>query len=252
MSKIYLSKTKNICIICNEYSNDIINLHKTRRQYHSMCLECYNNFISHNLNVKLDTLYNDFTNKHKGDNSFLTLKCPGCMNKKCDKVITNFLLNIEEFNLKYELINLYINNSNSLFCRNKNCKDIIIIENGYENKEIKCISCNSTFCKDCKHIPFHTNKSCLEFELEDKKSENISYINDLLKEGKMKLCPNCKVPTIKESGCNKMLCQSCNIKWCWLCSTLKIDYDHFNLENNNTTCKGKLWEGVIINQNINN
>jgi len=46
-------------------------------------------------------------------------------------------------------------------------------------------------------------------------------------------------------NCNKMICESCHTKWCWLCKSINIDYEHYN-ENNKTRCSNKLWEGVDI------
>ena len=89
-----------------------------------------------------------------------------------------------------------------------------------------------------------------------KKSENVFSLN--LKDrkirfvqkrkGKLKFCPQCKVPTLKNNGCNKMVCIRCHIKWCWLCTDTNIDYDHYN-SGNVGRCSGKLWEGVDENGN---
>lgn len=46
-------------------------------------------------------------------------------------------------------------------------------------------------------------------------------------------------------NCNKMICESCHTKWCWLCQSMNIDYEHYN-ENNETRCSNKLWEGVDL------
>jgi hypothetical protein len=42
-------------------------------------------------------------------------------------------------------------------------------------------------------------------------------------------------------NCNKMICECCHTKWCWLCQSINIDYEHYN-EKNNTRCSNKLWE----------
>ena len=64
--------------------------------------------------------------------------------------------------------------------------------------------------------------------------------------GLLKFCPMCHAPSIKNNGCNKMLCTICNNVWCWLCRKDSISYDHYNT-NLTGSCIGKLWDGVDIN-----
>ena len=96
--------------------------------------------------------------------------------------------------------------------------------------------------------PYHTNKSCLEVESENKNSENGKYINKMKIEGLLKFCPTCRCACIKYNGCHKMLCSVCGENWCWLCLSSNIDYDHYNI-NKEGCCSGKLWEGLDENGN---
>ena len=119
----------------------------------------------------------------------------------------------------------------------------------YFGNVLKChYGCKITWCKDCLITPYHEYKSCIEVEYENKKSENGKFIWDMNNKGLLKFCPDCKAPSIKNNGCNKMICSNCNVIWCWLCLTTQIDYDHYNTILSGL-CKGKLWEGVDSNGN---
>jgi len=237
-----------LCLICDENKSLII-LHKTRRQTHCICEDCLTNYLNHNIENYLEILQGDNNKRKKNDYFFTCLSCPGFMNKKCNKkIILNEIIKSDSlFFNSLQRIYFYLFTSTSIFCKNKNCKDIIILENDYHFDEINCFSCKISFCKKCNRIPYHKNKTCLEVELEEKKTENSLYINSLIEKNIMKLCPNCKTPIMKDNGCNKMKCQYCHIKWCWLCFETNIDYDHYNNTNSNKKCKGKLWEGVDTN-----
>ena len=94
--------------------------------------------------------------------------------------------------------------------------------------------------------------SCIEYEASLSNTENSKYINKLLYKGELKMCPQCSIPITKEKdldgkdvGCNKIICYSCGLKWCWLCNSVNIDYDHFN-SNGKNPCANKLWLGTIV------
>ena len=63
------------------------------------------------------------------------------------------------------------------------------------------------------------------------------------RKGTLKFCPRCSVPCIKHNGCNKMICGSCGVKWCWICRCAEVDYNHYNVSVVGS-CNGRLWEGV--------
>lgn len=57
-------------------------------------------------------------------------------------------------------------------------------------------------------------------------------------------CPQCFATISKIDGCNKMTCQMCQTKFCWLCSK-KISqsdpYSHFQ----SGECGGRLFDGIV-------
>lgn len=54
----------------------------------------------------------------------------------------------------------------------------------------------------------------------------------------VKKCPNCKVWTEKNEGCNHMTCRECNYNWCWLCEK-ECPSDHYTKRG--TPCFGKMF-----------
>jgi hypothetical protein len=101
--------------------------------------------------------------------------------------------------------------------------------------------------------PYHDGMSCLEYEAKICKTENGKLMAKMLEKGILKLCPRCKAPTTKIRdkkgnylGCNKVVCSSCNVKWCWLCGVTDISYSHFNSKGSGS-CANRLWEGTSYN-----
>lgn len=239
MSKIR-NKTCDLCMVCEEKidENKII-LHKTRRQLHCMCHNCFFAYISpiveqtiKNFRKNIKTLNFLCTGTYKGEQrnkckhncKFSDIKLP----KKCN------------FETDFFLINFINQNKNAYICQNNNCKNTVIIDETYLFLKIECQHCCTTWCKNCLKSPYHESKTCFEAELEDTKDDNMKHIIELHNKGTLKLCPRCRTPIIKESGCNKMHCESCKCVWCWLCSEIDIDYPHFNSSKTNS-CAGKLW-----------
>jgi hypothetical protein len=50
---------------------------------------------------------------------------------------------------------------------------------------------------------------------------NDTLIEEALRNGTIKRCPNCQVYTEKISGCNYLECTLCKAQWCWQCIRLK-------------------------------
>jgi hypothetical protein len=249
MSKIHI-KTGSKCIICDEnYFNGII-FHKTRRQTHGVCLYCgigylkplikqASNNVRKNIRTNVDlfncpgSYHGETRNQCKHTRKFSTLCIPECE------------ISLYLFRLVYSL-----SSDTIVMCLEEKCGQVIDIS-GYGSNKLVCqVGCKKSWCKICLVQPYHEGKSCLEYELENSNSDNGKFINEMREKGKLKFCPQCKAPTFKHSGCNKMICSVCNIKWCWLCVSVGIDYDHYNQQNDNS-CNGRLWEGVDENGNAN-
>ena len=64
--------------------------------------------------------------------------------------------------------------------------------------------------------------------------------------GNIKSCPVCRTGIEKISGCNKMHCENCHAKFCWLCLEVIQDYDHYKIDEGSgaSGCAGKLFDGV--------
>ena len=239
--KIIHTITKNKCLICEEKTDNGIILHKTRRQTHSLCLECSKGYLIPELKKNTNNIRQNIrTNMN-------LIKCPGtiygCHRNMCKKYID--IRNIKfkkdsEINTYIFRILYTLDNKNCYICPNKNCGNIIEVNEFNFDTNTICQECNITWCRNCNISPYHKGMTCLEYDLVQNKSENSKYILKLREKGKLKFCPLCKTPTIKNEGCNKMVCVNCKIKWCWLCGEPNIDYDHYNI-NNNTTCGNKLW-----------
>ncbi len=99
------------------------------------------------------------------------------------------------------------------------------------NKELfkiryTCIN-NHNFCGKCMRA-WHRNSSC------DDDKEILEFATD---SGKIvKKCPNCRVWTEKDEGCNHMKCKMCVYDWCWICEG-HCPPDHFTKRG--TPCYGK-------------
>lgn len=243
MSKIH-KKTGIKCLICEEQCIGII-LHKTQRQTHKLCNDCFLGYISPKIDIIMDKLRINIRKNSQ------YIKCCGNIlsqhRNNCKTLIDITKLDISQLpsiNIKILTINLLTSNENMFLCPNKKCNDVVEISPDYFFNFVKCFGCDTNWCNQCNVSPFHTDKTCLEYEVEFQTTENGKYIQNMIKEGKMKLCPLCKTPIYRSSGCNHMVCGSCSTHWCWLCSNMNVGYDHYNMDNGSVTCKGKLWEGT--------
>tara|TARA_Y100000389_G_scaffold137821_1_gene135465 strand:+ start:143 stop:970 length:828 start_codon:yes stop_codon:yes gene_type:complete len=247
MSKIH-RKTGSNCILCDEkYYNGII-FHKTRRQTHGVCVDCGVGYLRPLIRQACNNIRK---NIRKNVDKF---KCPGCYHgqyrNQCKHICSFSTLNAPDCEISLDIFRLVytLNSKNVVMCPEENCGQVMDICD-YRGNKIKCVSgCQTTWCKLCLVQPYHEGKSCIEYELDNNNSENGKFINNMRRNGELKLCPQCNAPTFKHNGCNKMVCSVCNVKWCWLCKTVGIDYDHYN-DQNSGTCTGRLWEGVDENGN---
>ena len=63
----------------------------------------------------------------------------------------------------------------------------------------------------------------------DKTAVAANTLNEALTEAKLRRCPDCFTPFLKETGCNKIPCPSCRILICYICSERvpRKGYEHF-------------------------
>lgn len=237
MSKIH-KKTGNSCIICDEeIVKNKIKLHSSRRQSHNLCTDCGIGYLGPEIKKIL------FNMRMNIKTNFI--KCPGtyhCESRnKCKSIVAIDIIEAPElpFSLDLWRIKHMLHNRNVFICNNLECKNIIEMDDIY-NIHMECNLCKTSWCKSCLISPYHEDYSCYEKKIENDTSPNGKYILEMKEQGNLKLCPRCRSPTMKVDGCNKMICSICNIKWCWLCNTINIDYDHYN-EHNESRCAGKLW-----------
>lgn len=251
MAKIH---SKSICPVClTEDNEEKIILHKTRRQSHIFCVDCCIHFLEPIIKKTLQKLRKNIYTED-------LIKCPGTyhglLRNKCIKSISFSYLSDEKLLFKKDIYTdilrikyLYENKNTFKICINSDCDNIIQIFNN-ECFDIKCDKCNAEWCKFCYQSPFHQGKFCFECDLEN--NPDGEFIKEKMETKEIKLCPSCFTPTEKEkdengdyTGCNKMLCVFCDVKWCWLCQDVGIDYSHYNSENE-TGCGNKLWFGTNI------
>jgi hypothetical protein len=69
--------------------------------------------------------------------------------------------------------------------------------NGYLNKELVCLLCETKFCEECEEPMFENHKCKKELV------ENIKSVKNIVH------CPKCNIPIEKSAGCNGMTCASC-------------------------------------------
>lgn len=95
-------------------------------------------------------------------------------------------------------------------------------------KKLIC-NTNHEFCSNCNQA-WHGDSSCEE----DKEIKDFATYSGIIP----KKCPNCKVWTEKNMGCNHMVCKLCSYDWCWLCCK-ECKEDHYI---NPGPCQGKQFD----------
>ena len=252
MSKIH-KKTGSACLICDEpifrsESKNSIIFHKTRRQTHIVCIDCGIGYLRPILKSAVNNIR---LNIRKNVDM---IKCPGSYHGSIRNTCKHFIslknIIIPDCSISLDIfrITYVLSNNEAFLCPEEKCGSVIDVDSQYFNQTLNCSECKTTWCKQCLVTPYHEGKSCIEVEAENNKTENGKFIRDMKEKGFLKFCPQCKAPSIKNNGCNKMSCGICNVIWCWLCTKADISYDHYNT-NLSGSCIGKLWEGVDVNWN---
>lgn len=82
--------------------------------------------------------------------------------------------------------------------KKSNRKCMVSICSGNLDSEMRCMICNTKFCKKCEKI-YEPKHKCDEGDV-----ESLKFIQSLVK------CPGCLLPVFKNQGCNSITCSNCN------------------------------------------
>ncbi len=214
-------KNINICKICEEAIENEQEIKRNKCRY---CLEifcdyCYYNYLKESI--------------IRGKPN---VTCPNCIHiLKEGKIIQKLYETCNEYKSETpKLINILkknilrveiLQNKNMRFCPIINCDSYAKRENENDNF-VKCLK-GHEFCFKCGK-KWHKDEKC----------ENEEEIDELFEKYKKKYnskeCPNCKIITNKNGGCNHIKCTYCHIDWCWICGEIfKSTEEHYNNPNNN-------------------
>ncbi|OAF67666.1 hypothetical protein A3Q56_04604 [Intoshia linei] len=180
---------------------------------HAACRECWNNYISsqldeRNINV-MKCLYN------------------GCAMILQDDIILQLISNKNRQNLYKKAITELFVRSNKLlcWCPKPDCTFASRIKCG-KIFTIKC-NCAGEYCFNCKQDN-HEPLSCDLIEKWNKivKSDLQS---SLWIDSNTKKCPNCKSSIEKVGGCVRVHCTLCGIGFCWICNKITNNHYHCNV-----------------------
>ena len=98
------------------------------------------------------------------------------------------------------------------------------------NRVFRCANpeCEKASCRLCKAAD-HLPRTCEEQKKEDGVSER-HLLEEAMTKAILKACPKCKVPLLKDGGCNKMVCSRCRCAVCDYCGKdiTKDAYNHFD------------------------
>ncbi|EFR02426.1 ubiquitin conjugating enzyme 7 interacting protein 1 [Nannizzia gypsea CBS 118893] len=108
-----------------------------------------------------------------------------------------------------------------------------------ENYEFRCLKpeCTRVSCRRCQqpsHIPMACKKSIDEDIAPLRKT-----VEEAMSKAVIRNCPNkkCRIPLIKESGCNKMTCSKCGTGMCYTCNKDITLEGHSHFSNDRGGCR---------------
>ncbi|TKA71273.1 hypothetical protein B0A49_03860 [Cryomyces minteri] len=98
------------------------------------------------------------------------------------------------------------------------------------DREFRCESsdCAKVSCRLCR-VETHIPLSCEEFAKENRLGIRHA-VEEAMTAALVRSCNKCKSKFIKESGCNRMHCNTCKNEQCYVCSKNVQDYHHFEGE----------------------
>lgn len=113
------------------------------------------------------------------------------------------------------------------------CDYQAVCDNVEKDPVFYCLNpeCKRATCRKCdkdSHLP----KTC-EQNQRDNDLHGLHTVEEARSQAIMRHCPKCKVKIVKEFGCNKMTCTSCNTIMCYVCNLDltalgQHPYDHFH------------------------
>ncbi|CAD7927952.1 unnamed protein product [Amoebophrya sp. A25] len=103
-----------------------------------------------------------------------------------------------------------------------------------------CPHCRLQFCAVCLDVYHPGSETCTNepglsqtaIREQNKRTLQEQQSLNLIRKTSKK-CPHCSFAIQKTAGCNKMRCENCTTKFCWVCLEVIDDYEHFR---NNEKC----------------
>lgn len=200
----------NLCIICLDDMPENLNSLDCGHRFCDLCLAQY--------------LLTQINNNGQSN----AIKCAGYnCNWILDDDLIFQLLPESEQQEKYKqmICQTFIEHSRTLrHCPAPGCE--FIIQNHAESKKKVTCVCGSSFCFFCGNdyhdpLPCKLVNSWLQLLLQPAEKFSKEWM-----EAFTKICPKCKVPIVKEGGCNHMVCSKCHASFCWICNHISGHGEH--------------------------
>ena len=191
---------------------------------HSFCKSCCYDHIVTQIKTNIEKIYcmtcsNPNSEIKKGNWGFFTKD--QCLEILEEEGKQNFPTLKNQYEIWEKRVEINNSKGDKKFCPYKFNVDGIFTDcTGFlvkkeNNQYSKCNFCDNEFCFKCLRTKEeHKKKSCKEYLKQDEENDE----KILKKNGTVKKCPHCNIPTQKNDGCNHMSCTNCQKEWCWLCN----------------------------------
>lgn len=108
-------------------------------------------------------------------------------------------------------------------------------------------------CKKCFHLKYALDKDCARNEMPNIKDFICEECMDIHVKSvfenaldasllDIKKCPSCQMDTTKVSGCNHIICPSCQCHWCWVCCSYQgennVPFNNNTIYDHMSNCGG--------------